>query len=119
MKTTEQQAKDLVKRFSKHANGYVGSSMLTNTEMPESRFNHAKQIAIEVVAEILEVLEDPNGHFQYQTEKYWRDVIFAIDELDVENCELCEEQGYITEMRMDDEGCWICKKCISEALSKP
>jgi len=118
MKTVNQQAKELVKRFSKHANGFVGSSMLTNTEYPDSRFNHSKQIAKEVVVEILEVLEDHNGHFQYQTEKYWKEVLAEIDTLELESCELCSKEDFLTEIRMDDEGCWFCEECVSEAQSK-
>lgn len=114
----QQQAKELVKRFSKHANGYVGSSMLTNTEIPESKFNHSKQIAKEVVAEILKVLEDHNAHFNWQTEKYWKEVLIEIDDLELETCELCDKEDFLTEMRMDEEGCWFCKECVSEAQSK-
>lgn len=116
---TQEQAKELIKRFSKHANGYVGSSMLTNTEIPESKLNHAKQIAKDVVAEILEVLVDFNWHFNWQTTKYWKQVIVDIDEYEEESCELCGEILDLSTMRQDEDGCWICIKCVSEAQSKP
>lgn len=117
--TTQEQARELIKRFGKHASGFVGSSMLTNTEFSEEKMKHAKQIAKEVVAEILEVLDDHNGHFNWQTEKYWKQVLIDIYEYEEEDCELCGEKMDLFTMRQDEEGCWFCSKCISEAQSKP
>jgi len=42
----------LFKKFGYHANGYVGSSMLSNTEFPDEKFNHTKEIVKDVLEEM-------------------------------------------------------------------
>ncbi len=55
--------------------------------------------------------------FCYQCEHpLWNDDITSED---IEDCELCSKECETKDMRQDEEGCWFCKKCISEALSKP
>jgi len=39
-------AEELIEKFTKHVNGYVGSSMLSNTEYPETILENAKQCAL-------------------------------------------------------------------------
>ena len=41
--TPKQKAKELVDRMKQYVNGYVGSSMLTNTEYPEQILKQAKK----------------------------------------------------------------------------
>lgn len=49
----KEKAKELVEKFKDFVHGYVGSSMLTNTEYPERILAQAKKVATMVVDEIL------------------------------------------------------------------
>lgn len=51
--TEEEKAKELVNKFKDYVHGYIGSSMLTNTEYPEQILAQAKKAAIIVVDEII------------------------------------------------------------------
>ena len=42
----DEKAKELVNKFKDFVNGYVGSSMLTNTEYPEAILKNAKECAL-------------------------------------------------------------------------
>ncbi len=49
----KEKAHELVEKFKDFVHGYVGSSMLTNTEYPEQILSQAKKVATLVVDEIL------------------------------------------------------------------
>lgn len=49
-----EKAQELVEKFKEFVHGYVGSSMLTNTEYPEQILSQAKKVATIVVDEILQ-----------------------------------------------------------------
>jgi hypothetical protein len=49
----KEKAQELVEKFKDFVHGYVGSSMLTNTEYPEQILSQAKKVATMVVDEIL------------------------------------------------------------------
>lgn len=60
---------ELVEKFKKHVNGYVGSSMLSNTEYPETILSNAKQCALICVDEILDILSKAKDlNMLYRTE---------------------------------------------------
>jgi hypothetical protein len=48
-----EKAKELVEEYKPIVNGYVGSSMLTNTEYPETILRNAKQCALIAAEEII------------------------------------------------------------------
>ena len=50
----KEKAKELVEKFKDYVHGYIGSSMLTNTEYPEQILAQAKKVATIVVDEILQ-----------------------------------------------------------------
>lgn len=50
----KEKAQELVEKFKDFVHGYVGSSMLTNTEYPEQILSQAKKVATIVVDEILQ-----------------------------------------------------------------
>ena len=50
----KEKAQELVEKFKDFVHGYVGSSMLTNTEYPELILSQAKKVATIVVDEILQ-----------------------------------------------------------------
>ena len=52
--TPKEKAEELVKKYEDYVCGYVGSSMLTNTEYPEQILKQAKQCALIAVDEIIE-----------------------------------------------------------------
>ena len=54
--TPQEKATELVEKFKPYVNGYVGSSMLTNTEYPESILSKAKECARIVVNEMIDRL---------------------------------------------------------------
>lgn len=49
----KEKANELVDKFKDHVCGYVGSSMLTNTEYPEQILKNAQTVALIVVSEII------------------------------------------------------------------
>jgi hypothetical protein len=53
MNFAKEKADELIKKYSDFVSGYIGSSMLTNTEYPEAILNNAKQCALIAVDEIL------------------------------------------------------------------
>ena len=80
--TPKEKAEELVNKFKEFVNGYVGSSMLTNTEYYEIILLNAKQCAIIAVDEILEI-----EYWQYmesggkQEQIYWQEVKQEIKKL--------------------------------------
>jgi hypothetical protein len=58
--TPKEKANDFIKKFGYYVNGYVGSSMLTNTEYPEQILKNAKELSIIVIDEILKNFDDLN-----------------------------------------------------------
>jgi hypothetical protein len=50
----KEKANQLVEKFKDYVHGYVGSSMLSNTEYPEQILSQAKKVATIVVDEILQ-----------------------------------------------------------------
>ena len=75
----KQKANELVLNFKGIVNGYVGSSMLTNTEYPETILSNAKICALKTVDEIRTEL----SKVHYRTDvidilDYWQDVVNEI-----------------------------------------
>ena len=68
--TPKEKAQELVDKYKYFVNGYLGSSMLTNTEYPEIILLNAKQCALIAVEEIL------NGSrlFYIEDYDYWQEV---------------------------------------------
>jgi hypothetical protein len=62
---------ELVEKYKPIVNGYVGSSMLTNTEYPETILRNAKQCALIAVDELIKEtsFEVPNIR-----QRYWQEV---------------------------------------------
>ena len=80
MTPSQQKAAELIEKFKDYVHGYVGSSMLTNTEYPELIEKRAKKCAIIHVEGIIEVLERKWFEIDFWTEelgelmKYWQEV---------------------------------------------
>ena len=51
--TPKEKAQELVNKYESYVCGYVGSSMLTNTEYPEQILKQAKECALIAVDEII------------------------------------------------------------------
>ena len=102
--TTKEKAEELVNMFKEYVYGYVGSSMLTNTEYPEQILKNAKIVSIKTVKEILKNFEGmdkpeyctfdaigkrkftfesefPEHMTGYDMENYWKEVIEHIEKL--------------------------------------
>lgn len=60
-----------------------------------------------------------NDFWQYRNSQNFKDGWSIFSEKDRESCELCGIQQLIENMRQDEESCWFCSKCVSEAQSKP
>lgn len=74
-------ADELILKFNGVVNGFVGSSMLTNTEYPETILANSKICALKVVDEIrCEIVEFDNsdGYVQNRLD-YWDEVIEEIN----------------------------------------
>lgn len=79
--TPKEKAEELIEKYSQYVSGYVGSSMLTNTEYPEMIIKSAKNCALICVEEIMEVgcwmsvsLVDKFGITEESTEEFWIEV---------------------------------------------
>ena len=73
-------ADELVSKFNGVVNGYVGSSMLTNTEYPQTILNNAKICALKVVDEIrceISEFDNTDGYAQSRLD-FWQDVVNEI-----------------------------------------
>lgn len=78
-------ADELVAKFNGIVNGYVGSSMLTNTEYPETILENAKICALKVVDEIrceISEFDNTDGYAQSRLD-YWDEVIKEIQLLTI------------------------------------
>lgn len=73
--TTKEKAQELIDKFSPYSNGYLGSSMLTNTEYPEVILKNAKELSLICASEVLSIL------FQHHEIDYWKEVIYEIEKL--------------------------------------
>lgn len=101
--TSKEKAQELLLKFKGYVCGYVGSSMLTNTEYPEVILSQAKGVAIITVNEILKNFEGlhkpeycvfdaigerkytfdsehPEHMTGYDMVEYWTEVISYIEE---------------------------------------
>ena len=70
---------ELVEKYKPMVNGYVGSSMLTNTEYPETILRNAKQCALIAVDEIIDYLISNQITGTLMT--YWQEVKNEIEKL--------------------------------------
>ena len=73
-------ADELVSKFNGVVNGYVGSSMLTNTEYPETILANAKICALKVVDEVrceIGDFDNIDGYVQSRMD-FWEEVIKEI-----------------------------------------
>lgn len=73
--TVSEKAKELIKKFEPYASGYLGSSMLTNTEYPEVILKNAKKLSLICVDEILKTL------LHSDQVRYWKEVEQEIEKL--------------------------------------
>jgi hypothetical protein len=87
--TPQEKANELTEKFKDYVHGYVGSSMLTNTEYPEQIIKQAKRCATIAVDEILK-LECLLGGSKYPNDLYlkttnhlefWNEVKTEIEKL--------------------------------------
>lgn len=53
--TPKEKSNELIEKYSEYVSGYIGSSMLTNTEYPEMIIKNAKNCALICVNEILDI----------------------------------------------------------------
>ena len=74
-RTPIQTSQYLIDKFSPYVSGYLGSSMLTNTEYPEIIILNAKNCALICVDEILE------SAFLEGTIEYWTEVKQELEKL--------------------------------------
>ena len=79
--TAKEKAQELVDKYKGYVNGYIGSSMLTNTEYTEQILSMAKNcvlIAIEEIETAIDwhVFEFPNAEYNY-----WEEVKQEIEKL--------------------------------------
>lgn len=79
--TAQDKAKELVKKYEDYVCGYIGSSMLTNTEYPEQILKHAKECAIIAIEEILKELESIDDGQTSIPYEYWEQVKNEIEKL--------------------------------------
>lgn len=71
----KEKAQKLVLKFTPYASGYVGSSMLTNTEYPEQIDKNAKEMALISINEMVYELSDlPRIPYNERRTKFWEDV---------------------------------------------
>jgi hypothetical protein len=80
MNNAKEKAEELIKKYSDFVSGYIGSSMLTNTEYPEGILNNAKQCSLIAVDEITNI---KLLWFQKDTKEldYWQEVKTEIKKL--------------------------------------
>lgn len=76
--TPKEKANQLVARMTQYVHGYVGSSMLTNTEYPEQILEQAKKAAMIVIDECINCSQY-KSHIQFsvpeiETTEYWLSV---------------------------------------------
>lgn len=77
----EEKAQELVDKFYPFVNGYIGSSMLTNTEYPEAILHNARKGAIVAADEMLNELSNMELNYDLNLQKdldYWKEVKTAI-----------------------------------------
>ncbi len=79
--TYQEKAQELIEKYKDYVHGYVGSSMLTNTEYPDQIERQAKQCAIIAVDEIIEATKKRQLHWRANTlefdivySEYWQQV---------------------------------------------
>ena len=84
----KEKATQLVENYKDYVHGYVGSSMLTNTEYPEQILSQAKKAATIVVDEVLLSFDgfmDARKNFRHEleidAERYWLAVKAEIEKL--------------------------------------
>lgn len=68
--TPKEKAQELVEKFKYHVHGYIGSSMLSNTEYPEQILSNAKKVSIIAVNEII----DATNTLGFKDLEYWQQV---------------------------------------------
>jgi len=80
--TAQEKAKELIERYKPFVCGYVGSSMLTNTEYPDQILSQAKAVAKTVVDEIANLHSLKVGRkisVSSQDTLFWKNVKQEID----------------------------------------
>lgn len=84
----------LIQKYQGYVHGYVGSSMLTNTEYPELILERAQKLCKQVVQEIIDSMITTKGHldlegiskFEYDEDiKFWERVQKDIDKVKQED----------------------------------
>jgi hypothetical protein len=75
--TPKEKAEELVKKYENYVCGYIGSSMLTNTEYPEQILRQAKECAKIAVDEIMSLMiKFHNRHIEDNSNEiyFWEEV---------------------------------------------
>jgi hypothetical protein len=86
MNFAKEKADELIKKYSDFVSGYIGSSMLTNTEYPEAILNNAKQCALIAVDEIIfnidaTIFYHKDSNALPLNKEYWQEVKQEIEKL--------------------------------------
>jgi len=74
--TPKEKAEKLVDKYKEYVHGYVGSSMLTNTEYPEQILKQAKKCALIAVDELIKShhAQLVDKSLTHPAEEYWQEV---------------------------------------------
>ena len=80
--TPQEKAQELVDRFDEYVHGYVGGSVLSNTQYPDVKLERAKECALIAVDEVIANIE-PSVSMDVITAriKYWEEVKNEIEKL--------------------------------------
>jgi len=77
--TAKEKADQLIEKYKNYVHGYVGSSMLTNTEYPDQILAQAKKVATITVEEIInETVSEYTNDENHDRLEYWNEVVCEI-----------------------------------------
>lgn len=86
---SKEKARELVNKYKDYVHGYVGSSMLSNTEFQDVILSNAKKLVIEFVNEIIDtsmtgylINDSKVAEFQVKMRDYWVEVKKEIEKID-------------------------------------
>ena len=80
--TPQEKAQELVDRFDEYVHGYVGGSVLSNTQYPDVKLERAKECALIAVDEIIANIEPSVSMDVIEARiKYWQEVKNEIEKL--------------------------------------
>ena len=80
--TPQEKAQELVDRFDEYVHGYVGGSVLSNTQYPDVKLERAKECALIAVDEIIANIEPSVSMDVIEARvKFWQEVKEEIEKL--------------------------------------